>query len=90
MKRDYFKVPTKIYRIGLSPGAIILFCYLASCSEEFNPSLRYVSSVLKLSVNSLRKYYKELQEKNVIKCYFKGFKGISAKYMFEPINKWKI
>lgn len=88
LTKYYHKVPTKIYGLGLSSGAVALYCYLASNREDFNPSTRVVAKKLRVSRGNLIKRYKELIEKNIIMCYNKGTRTTTAKYMFVRMEEW--
>lgn len=82
-------MPSKLYEVNLSVEGIALYCYLSCCREDFNPSLRFVNKVLGMSINRIRKAYKELEEKNMIKCYHKGYKNTTKKYEFVQVEMWK-
>jgi hypothetical protein len=89
IRTQYHKTPTKLYDLGLSIEAIGLFNYLVSCSESFNPSLRYLSEKLGMSINRSRKYFKELENHNVIRCIHKGYKSETKKYEFIDPKSWR-
>lgn len=66
ISRGYIKVPDSILTLNISTTAITVFIFMLSCSDNFNPSVRFMSKVLSISVNSIRKAVNELIETNVI------------------------
>lgn len=89
MKKNYFKVPTKINRIGLPPFSILIYTYMASLPEEANPSLTNICKILRISRPTVVKYIKELTDRNVINQYEKGDIGRVSKYSFTNPKDWR-
>jgi hypothetical protein len=89
LKVEFVKVPNKVFRIGLSPIAIVLYIHYLTYSEKFHPSISYLCKILKLSKPSVIKYKRELEVRGLIKKYFKGGLGKTAKYEFTPPKSWK-
>lgn len=90
LKTKYSKVPNKIFELDLPFQAVALYCLFVSLPEDFNPSVRYVSRRLKMSLNTVRKYVKLLEDAQVVQRYHVGsLKAGSSKYMFLDPNKWR-
>lgn len=87
--KSYFKLPNKIIDNGLSATAIALYTYLAKLPEESNPSVVTMARNLKLSNNTVIKYLKELQDRNIIKQYERGAEKKVSKYEFIKMDEWK-
>lgn len=89
LKKYYHKIPIKLYLMDLSIESIAVYCFLASCAEDFNPSMSFVSIRLKISRKRLQRCYAELEDTNIIKCVHKGFKNTTKKFEFVPYSNWK-
>ena len=85
----FFKSSTKIFEMGLSSSSILVFLYLCSNSEEFNPSTRYVAKRLDVSPTTVTKALRELVQHNIIELITKGKPGHSAEYRFLNPKGWK-
>ena len=88
MKRNYFKVPCKIYEMGLSLTAIGIYTYLAKQSEEFNPAISVISRSLGISKNTVIKYIKELKDRNILMVVQPGAENLITKYAFVHHKDW--
>lgn len=88
LEKDFFKTSNKIFRMGLSCEAIALFCYLSSCNEEFNPSVKYAANKLRLHRNTVSKAFQELEHNNIIRRVSEPQRGVSTKYEFINPDKW--
>lgn len=89
LNANYFKLPLKIHKINLSCGAIATYGYLASCGEDYYPSINTIRKALKISKNTVIKHLKELEARNIIKCFERGYIGKVSKYEFINIKEWK-
>lgn len=89
IKMNYTKVPSKIFKMNLSSGALALYCYLANLPEEIDPSKAYISSKFNVSRPTVLKWYKELLMVNIIECYRSGGLNKVSKYAFVHPKKWK-
>jgi len=76
--------------MNLSPGSISLYCFLLSGLETFDPSVRWAARKLNVSNNTVLKYYTELESRNIIHCYKKGYVGCVSKWEFVGVDKWII
>ena len=73
-KRDpvenYFQLPNEIFLLGLSPGALAVYFYLLCCENRSTyqcwPSYKTIGSAVKMSTNTVRKYVRELEERQLI------------------------
>ncbi len=89
MKKGYAKVPIEIFNAGLSPFALGMYCLFISLPEDFDPALSFLSSTLKISRNTVIKYLKELESRNIIKKYHTGGPNAGfSKYEFVARREW--
>ncbi len=70
MKDRYFPMPYNIFSLGLKMPEIALYSYLMSCENRktYNcyPSYKTIARDLNTSVNTVQKYVKSLEEKDLI------------------------
>lgn len=74
LKRDavknYFPLPNEIFCLNLSYGEIAVYAYLLYCEDRktflCHPSYNTIGKALKMSRNTVRKYVKMLEEKQLI------------------------
>lgn len=68
--KDYFPLPNEIFLIGLSYGEIAVYAYLLyrENRETFQcyPGYKTIGEALKMSRNTVSKYIKKLEEKELI------------------------
>ena len=68
--KNYFRLPDKIFLLGLSPGALAVCLYLLCCEERNTyqcwPSYKTIGRAVKISANTARKYVCELEERGLI------------------------
>lgn len=75
LKRDavknYFPLPNKIFCLGLCSGEIAVYAYLMFCEDrkafQCHPSYKTIGNALKMSRNTVSKYVKRLEEKQLIR-----------------------
>jgi len=85
-KTGYIKLPIRLFELNLSLEAMALYTYLIKNTEDYNPSVGSLHSILKISKKSIRKYLKELLDHNVIeKAGFSMFQ----KYRLVNPKDWK-
>lgn len=89
LKRNYFKSTNKIFYSGLDSRTIAVYCFMSSCSEEFNPSVRYISKTLGISKSTVSKAIHTLCERHIISQMKGATKGHSAEYEFVNPVFWK-
>lgn len=89
LKKNYTKIPMKLYQMDLPALAIALYCLLSSLPESFNPSLGFLKNKLFLSKPTVLKYLKILEARNIIKKYYVGGINNISKYEFIKPDKWK-
>lgn len=69
--RDYFPLPNEIFCLNLSYGEIAVYAYLLYCEDrktfQCHPSFRTIGDALKMSRNTVSKYVKRLEEKQLIR-----------------------
>ena len=70
MNKRYFPMPYDIFNINLKMPEIALYSYLMSCENRKTytcyPSYRTIAKVLNTSTNTVHKYIKLLEKKNLI------------------------
>jgi predicted transcriptional regulator len=70
MKDRYFPMPYNIFSLGLKMPEIALYSYLMSCENRKSytcyPSYKTIARALNTSVNTVQKYVKSLEEKELI------------------------
>ncbi len=68
--KDYFPLPNEIFSINLSYGEIAVYSYLLYRENRKNfqchPSYKTIGQALKMSKNTVSKYVKRLEEKQLI------------------------
>lgn len=89
LKKDFFKAPTKIFRMDLDSSTVLVYCYMASCSEKFNPSIRTISNVLRISNSTASDAINKLKDMNIIQMNQPLKKGFRAEYKFMPPDQWR-
>lgn len=69
--RDYFPLPNEIFCLNLSHGEIAVYAYLLYREDRktfrCHPSFRTIGDALKMSRNTVSKYVKRLEEKQLIR-----------------------
>ncbi len=69
--RDYFPLPNEIFCLNLSYGEIAVYAYLLYREDRktfrCHPSFRTIGDALKMSRNTVSKYVKRLEEKQLIR-----------------------
>lgn len=69
--KDYFPLPNEIFCLGLSSGEIAVYAYLLYRENrktfQCHPSFRTIGNALNMSRNTVSKYVKQLEEKQLIR-----------------------
>lgn len=69
--KNYFPLPNEIYSLGLSPGAIAVYGFLLRRENRETyqclVSYRTIGEAVGMSVNTVRKYVMELEERGLIR-----------------------
>ena len=89
LRKGYFKVPFQIKSMGLNNKTLLVYFYLCSCSEEFNPSVRYLASELGISKVTVKECLEELVTKGIITLIKQGKRTKPNEYMFNSPKKWR-
>ena len=67
--KNFFPLPNEIFSLGLSSGALAVYSYLLYCEDRKTyqcwPSYRSIGKAVRMSVNTVRKYVAELEERDV-------------------------
>ena len=68
--RNYFPVPNEIFRLGLSGGEILVYCYLMYCEDRTtytcHPSYTTLGNAVGMSKRTVMKYVQMLERKGLI------------------------
>ena len=68
--KNYFPLPNEIYSLGLSAGAIAVYGFLMRIENrqtyQCTASYRTIGHAASMSVNTVRKYVAELEERGLI------------------------
>ncbi len=68
--KNYFPLPNEIFCLGLCSGEIAVYAYLLYCEDrktyQCYPSFRTIGKALKMSRNTVSKYVKLLEQKQLI------------------------
>ena len=68
--RNYFPVPNEIFRLGLSGGEILVYCYLMYCEDRTtytcHPSYTTIGNAVGMSKRTVMKYVRTLEDKGLI------------------------
>ena len=66
----YFLLPNEIFTLGLSPGELSVYAYLIFCEDREThqcwPSIGRISQHTGMSANTVAKYIRQLEEKQLI------------------------
>lgn len=67
----YFLLPNEIFTLGLSPGELSVYAYLIFCEDRKTyqccwPSIGRISQHTGMSANTISKYIRQLEEKQLI------------------------
>ena len=66
----YFLLPNEIFTLGLSPGELSIYAYLIFCEDREThqcwPSIGRISQHTGMSANTISKYIRQLEEKQLI------------------------
>lgn len=67
---NYFPLPNEIFSLGLTAGEIAIYSYLMYCEDRKTfrcyPSYRSIGKAVGMSINTVRKYVKALEDKSLI------------------------
>ena len=68
--KRFFPLPNEIFSLRLSPGALAVYSYLLYCEDRKTyqcwPSYTSIGKSVSMSVNTVRKYVAELEERGLI------------------------
>lgn len=69
--KNFFPVPNEIFILGLSPGEIAVYCYLLRTEDrqtfQCYPSYEAIGKAVGVSKNTVAKYVRSLEEKELIR-----------------------
>ena len=68
--KNFFPLPNEIFSLGLSSGALAVYSYLLYREDRKTyqcwPSYRSIGKAVRMSVNTVRKYVAELEERGLV------------------------
>ena len=89
-KAFYTRVPNKaLDRTDISNNTKLLYVFLLKQREDFNPGQGFLADIMNCSKPSIRKFMKELEDRNMIHKYRQGGKGHFSLYEFVGTKDWK-
>ena len=88
LKEEFFRLPNSIFKIKLPARAVVVFGYLVSCPETFNPSIERISNETGLSEPTVRGGVKDLEDKNMLKVTPRKKRGGRSRYGITPHTEW--
>lgn len=66
----YFLLPNEVFTLGLAPGELSIYAYLMFCEDREThkcwPSIGRISQHTGMSANTVAKYIRQLEEKQLI------------------------
>ena len=66
----FFLLPNEIFTLGLSPGELSIYAYLMFCEDREThqcwPSIKTIGQAVGMSENTVRKYIRRLEERELI------------------------
>ena len=70
MQGNYFMLPNEVFQLGLSAGELAVYSYLRCCEDRRThqcwPSYRAIGCAVSMSENTVRKYIRRLEERELI------------------------
>ena len=69
-QNNYFTIPNEVFQLGLSAGELAVYSYLRRCEDRRThqcwPSYRTIGSAVGMSENTVRKYIRQLEERELL------------------------
>ena len=67
---NFFSLPNEVFLLGLSAGELAVYSFLKRCENRKThqcwPSIRTIGEAVGMSENTVRKYIRQLEERNLI------------------------
>ena len=67
---NFFSLPNEVFLLGLSAGELAVYSYLKRCegrkTHQCWPSIKTIGQAVGMSVNTVRKYVRQLEERGII------------------------
>ena len=67
---NFFSLPNEIFALGLNAGELSVYCFLRRCENHRThqcwPSIKTIGEAVGMSENTVRKYIRQLEERNLI------------------------
>ena len=67
---NFFSLPNEVFLLGLSPGELAVYSFLQRCENRKThqcwPSIKTIGKAVGMSENTVRKYIRQLEEREVI------------------------
>ena len=68
--KEFFRLPNKVFDLGLTPIQFALYSYLVSCAGSKNycwPSLKNISDKTGIGISAVQEHLKVLQKRQIIR-----------------------
>ena len=67
---NFFSLPNEVFLLGLSAGELAVYSFLKRCenrkTQQCWPSIRTIGQAVRMSENTVRKYIRQLEERELI------------------------
>ena len=67
---NFFSLPNEVFLLGLSAGELALYSFLKRCenrkTRQYWPSIKTIGQAVRMSENTMRKYIRRLEERELI------------------------
>ena len=67
---NFFSLPNEVFLLGLSAGELSVYSFLKRCENRKThqcwPSIRTIGEAVRMSENTVRKYIRQLEERELI------------------------
>ena len=67
---NFFSLPNEVFLLGLSPGELAVYSFLQRCENRKThqcwPSIKTIGKAVGMSENTVRKYIRQLEERELI------------------------
>ena len=86
-RSGYTKVPNKIWGLKISQKSKIIYVYLISQAESWEPSIRDIALGTGYNSDSVMRAIKELTRCNMVSTVSRG-SGLRNEYIFNDLKEW--
>jgi DNA-binding transcriptional regulator GbsR (MarR family) len=83
-------MPNEIFQLDINKSSMLIYLYILGQAETWTPGLRMIADALGMSVNTVRKYLKELQDANMIIVESQDQQGTRQRYILTGTDTWTV